>query len=73
MNELIELNPDVCSGRAVVRGTRITIEAVLSYLSAGDSVTDVLEAHPNLSMPVLSLLKESGQLGHFPLRRLETA
>jgi uncharacterized protein (DUF433 family) len=64
MNERIELNPDVCSGRAVVRGTRITVETVLSYLSAGDSVTDVLEAHPNLSKEdVLACLEFAQRVG----------
>lgn len=45
----IELNPEVCNGKPVVRGTRITVETVLSYLSAGDTVEDVLVAHPHLS------------------------
>jgi uncharacterized protein (DUF433 family) len=49
MGERIELNPEVCGGRAVVRGTRITVETILGYLSAGDSINDVLEAHPNLT------------------------
>jgi hypothetical protein len=49
MNDRIELNPEVCGGRAVVRGTRITVETILGYLSAGDSINDVLEAHPNLT------------------------
>ena len=45
----IELNPAVCNGKPVVRGTRITVQTVLSYLSAGDSVDEVLRAHPALS------------------------
>jgi uncharacterized protein (DUF433 family) len=49
MNDRIELNPEVCGGRAVVRGTRITVETILGYLSAGDSTNEVLEAHPNLT------------------------
>ena len=48
MKDRIELNPEVCSGRPVVRGTRITVDTVLGYLSAGDSVEEVLEAHPRL-------------------------
>ena len=48
MEHRIELNPEVCSGHAVVRGTRITVETILGYLSAGDSVDEVLEAHPRL-------------------------
>jgi uncharacterized protein (DUF433 family) len=48
MKHRIELNPEVCNGRPVIRGTRITVDTVLGYLGAGDSVEDVLEAHPHL-------------------------
>lgn len=48
MKQRIELNPGVCGGRPVIRGTRITVDTVLGYLSAGDRVEDVLEGHPNL-------------------------
>jgi uncharacterized protein (DUF433 family) len=49
MDSLIELNPQICNGRPVVRGTRISVETVLTYLCAGDSVEDVLAAHPRLT------------------------
>jgi uncharacterized protein (DUF433 family) len=64
MNTRIELNPDVCGGRAVIRGTRITVETVLGYLSAGDSINEVLEAHPNLSKEdVLACLEFAQRIG----------
>ena len=37
------------SGRPVVRGTRITVQTVLEFLAAGDSVEDVLEEYPKLT------------------------
>ncbi len=46
--ERIEINPAVCNGKPVIRNTRITVQTVLSYLSAGDSLDDVLVAHPRL-------------------------
>ena len=46
--ERIEINPAICNGKPVIRNTRITVQAVLSYLSAGDSVVDVLVAHPKI-------------------------
>ena len=59
----IELNPAVCSGKPVVRGTRITVQTVLSYLSAGDSADDVLRAHPRLSREdVLACLEYARRL-----------
>lgn len=45
----IEINPSVCNGKPVIRNTRITVQTVLSYLSAGDTVDEVLVAHPRLT------------------------
>ena len=32
----------------MVRGTRITVQTVLEYLAAGDSIEDVLQEYPRL-------------------------
>lgn len=49
MSERISIDPDVCNGRPVVRGTRIAVQTVLEFLAAGDSVGDVLEEYPRLT------------------------
>lgn len=49
MDSRIEINAEICNGRPIVAGTRITVETVLSYLSAGDTVDDIMVAHPVLS------------------------
>jgi len=36
-------------GKPVIRGTRITVELILEKLSAGESVEDILAAHPRLT------------------------
>ena len=48
-DNLIEMNPQVALGKPVIAGTRITVEFVLEKLAAGETVTDLLEAHSNLS------------------------
>ena len=48
MSERITINPDICNGKPVIRGTRITAQTVLEFLAAGDSVADVLEEYPTL-------------------------
>ncbi len=45
----IESNPEVMLGKPVIRGTRITVESVLEALGAGESVDDLLAAHPRLT------------------------
>ena len=49
MNRLIEVNPRVMLGKPVIRGTRITVENILERLGAGESLEEILEAHPQLS------------------------
>jgi uncharacterized protein (DUF433 family) len=49
MPERITLDPDICNGRPVVRDTRITVQTVLEFLAAGDSVDDVLAEYPDLT------------------------
>ena len=48
MPERISVSPDVCNGKPVVRDTRITVQTVLEFLAAGDSVDEVLEEYPTL-------------------------
>jgi uncharacterized protein (DUF433 family) len=45
----IEVNPDICNGKAIIKGTRITVATILGFLSAGDSYEDILEAYPSIS------------------------
>ncbi len=45
---MIESNPNILSGKPVVAGTRITVELILDKLGAGESIEQILEAHPRL-------------------------
>ena len=47
--ELIQSDPAVMMGKPVVSGTRITVELILEKLSAGETVDQILEAHPRLT------------------------
>jgi uncharacterized protein (DUF433 family) len=49
MSERIIINPDICNGKPVLRGTRITAQTILEFLAAGDSTEDVLEEYPSLT------------------------
>jgi putative addiction module CopG family antidote len=46
---MIESNPNILSGKPVVAGTRITVELILDKLGAGESIEQLLEAHPRLT------------------------
>ena len=46
---LIESNPKVMMGKPVVAGTRITVELIVEKLGAGESIEQILAAHPRLT------------------------
>lgn len=46
---LITASPDVLMGKPVVAGTRISVELILEKLAAGETMEQLLEAHPHLS------------------------
>lgn len=73
MENLIVIDPAVCNGRPVVRGTRITVQTVMEFLAAGDSVDDVLEAYPALTREqVLACMEWASRLmaNHFQIAAL---
>ena len=46
---LISSDPAVMMGKPVVAGTRITVELILEKLAAGETIDDLLDAHPRLT------------------------
>lgn len=50
---MIVSHPAVMMGKPVVAGRRITVELILDKLAAGESVEQVVEAHPRLTRPAV--------------------
>ena len=48
-HDRIEIDPAVCSGKPVIRGTRILVTSILSQLAAGESFDAVREGFPSLA------------------------
>jgi len=47
--KLIHSDPSVMMGKPVIAGTRITVALILEKLAAGETVEQILEAHPRLT------------------------
>lgn len=47
--KLIVSDPGIALGKPVIAGTRITVELILDKLASGESIDDVLNAHPALT------------------------
>lgn len=46
---LIVADPRIMLGKPVIAGTRITVESILERLAAGETIEQLLEAHPRLT------------------------
>ena len=66
----ITINPEQCGGRPCLRGLRIRVSDVLSYLAVGDSYEEILEAHPDLVRDdiLAAIAYAAAQTGHAVVR-----
>jgi uncharacterized protein (DUF433 family) len=48
MQNLITIHPDICNGRPIIANTQITVQTIIEFLVAGDSIEEVLEEYPSL-------------------------
>jgi uncharacterized protein (DUF433 family) len=48
-NQLVQSDPSIMMGKPVINGTRITVELVLEKLAAGETIEQILDAHPRLT------------------------
>ena len=46
----IQINPKICLGQPVIRGTRITVSVILKLLASGRMIEDVIEDYPELEV-----------------------
>ena len=68
----LTVDPDILSGKPVIRGTRISVELILELLAAGMTQTEILNNYPGLEHDdVLACLAYASQLAQewkaFPL------
>ena len=49
MMDRIELNPRVCDGRPVIKGTRIPVAVILDQIAEGESWEILLAGYPELN------------------------
>jgi uncharacterized protein (DUF433 family) len=44
----ITIDPEICMGQPTIRGLRITVAFILKQLASGMTVSDILQAYPEL-------------------------
>lgn len=58
MNERIVTDPNICSGKPVIRGTRIMVRNILGLVAGGYTVDRVLQTFPELAREDVSAALE---------------
>lgn len=48
--ERISLNPQVMMGKPVIHGTRLTVDYILNLLAHGETIQNVLNEYPGLTV-----------------------
>lgn len=49
MLERISVNPNICHGKACIRGTRIPVSVILDNLVVGETEQGILKSYPSLT------------------------
>jgi uncharacterized protein (DUF433 family) len=63
--ERITVNPNVCHGKACIRGTRIMVSVILDNLAAGVSKEEILKSYPGLTVEAVNAtLAYAAELAH---------
>lgn len=49
MRDRISVDPQVCSGKPCIRGTRIMVKNILGMIAGGYTLEKILQAYPELT------------------------
>lgn len=59
----IVVDPDICSGKPTIQGTRIMVSNILGMFSGDYSINRILKSYPELSrLDVISALEYASQM-----------
>lgn len=63
MEEQITCDPQVCSGKPCIKGTRIPVHIIVDLLAAGETFEGIKIAYPNISdVDIIACLKYAAHL-----------
>ena len=70
----IELNPRVCNGKPVIKGTRIPVSVILEQIAEGASWDSLIAGYPELTKEDIhaALLYARASLDHAELETIGT-
>ena len=51
--DFISVDPDICHGKACIKGTRVMVSVVLDNLAADLTAADIIKSYPSLSLEAI--------------------
>ena len=68
--ERIELDPRVCNGKPVIKGTRIPVSIIIEQVAEGESWDNILSGYPELTREDIhaALLYARASLEHIEIK-----
>jgi uncharacterized protein (DUF433 family) len=45
----ITINPEICHGKPVIKGTRVLVSNILASLAAGETADSIMKDYPNIT------------------------
>ena len=61
-SDRIELNPKICRGKPIIKGTRITIDFILELLAQGWSYSEICDEYAVTTSDILAVLEYTRNL-----------
>lgn len=70
--ERIELDPRVCNGKPVIKGTRIPVSVIIEQIAEGESWDRILAGYPELTREDIhaALLYARASLDHIEIKAI---
>jgi uncharacterized protein (DUF433 family) len=61
MVEIIESNPEILGGKAVIKGTRIPVDLIFELISLNYAINQIIEEYPTLSRETILRVIQLGK------------
>ena len=72
MNSRVSIDPTICHGKPVIKGTRVLVANILASLAAGESTQSILDNYPNIiELDIRAALDFAGKLSQFDSHPIE--
>ena len=73
MDELIAIDSDICSGKPVIRGTRIMVKNILGMMAGGYTVGKIISEYPELNVNQIAAALEYASSNFACLRSFKSS